>query len=64
MKFTAGYLLGATTVVGIIGSFFIGVAGGAYAIEFINEKKQAGIAKVEDTSVTSIVRDIMDARKN
>lgn len=60
MKFTAGYLLGATTVVGVIGSFFAG----AIVMDFVNDKKKATANKIEETSVSSTVRDIMNARKN
>ena len=58
MKFTAGYLLGATTVVGVVGSFFAG----CLAMDYIQDMKKAGIAKVEDTTMTSVVKDIMKAR--
>jgi hypothetical protein len=60
MKFAAGYLLGATTVVGIIGAFGAGI----FAMDYVNDVKKASIAKVEETSISSAVRDIMNARKN
>lgn len=60
MKFTAGYLLGATTVVGVVGSFFVG----AIAMDYINNVKKEVAVKVEDASVSSTIRDIMNSRRN
>jgi hypothetical protein len=64
MKFTAGYLLGAGTVVGLLGSFM----GGVIAWELVNEKKneaaKSASDKVTDATVGSMMASYLNRTKN
>lgn len=64
MKFIGGYVLGAGTVVGIIGSF----VGGVIAWELIHEKKNEAARtasdKVTDATVGSMMASYLNRNKN
>ncbi len=64
MKFIGGYVLGAGTVVGIIGSF----VGGVIAWELIHEKKNQAASqvsqKVSDATIGSMMAEYLGRNKN
>lgn len=58
MKFTAGYLLGASTIVGLGVSFMAGIM----TWEFVNEKKAEATRKVSDATVGQMMADLIKNR--
>jgi uncharacterized membrane protein YeaQ/YmgE (transglycosylase-associated protein family) len=60
MKFTAGYLLGATTVVGIIGSFVAGVI----AMDVVYDKKKEAIDKADAMTLSDMMKSYIQAKQN
>lgn len=60
MKFTAGYLLGGLTVVGLGVSFCAGIV----VCDFVYSKKNETAAKVSDATVGSMMADYFKNRRN
>lgn len=64
MKFTAGYVLGGATIIGMLGSF----VGGIIAWELVNEKKNEAAKtasdKVSDATVGSMMASYLNRTKN
>jgi hypothetical protein len=60
MKFTAGYLLGATTVVGFFGAF----AAGAVVMDLIYDKKKAAIEKADALTLSDMMKSYIQSKQN
>lgn len=60
MKFTAGYLLGATTIVGLGVAFVSGLA----LSEWAYSKKSEAATKVVDATVASLVGEYFKTKKD
>lgn len=64
MKFTAGYLLGAGTAVGIIGAFGAGAIAILAGVQWLDEKKDEKLDKAKDISSLELVSDFLRRAKN
>lgn len=60
MKFTAGYLLGATTVVGFFGAF----AAGAVVMDLIYDKKKEALQKADELTLSDMMKSYFQAKQN
>lgn len=58
MKFTAGYLLGGLTVVGLGVSF----VGGLAAAVWLQEKKSEAVKKADETTLADLMRSFINAQ--
>lgn len=60
MKFTMGYLLGAATIVGFMGSF----AAGAIVMDLIHDKKKEAIQKADELTLSDMMKSYIQAKQN
>jgi hypothetical protein len=60
MKFTGGYLLGATTVLGLAASF----VGGIVAHELVMQKKRSAADKVAGATLSDLLDPWLREKKN
>ena len=60
MKFTGGYLLGVTTVLGMAASF----VAGAITMEYIHTQKKTAAEKVADATLSDMLRPFIERNKN
>ena len=64
MKFTSGYLLGASTVVGLGVSFIGGALAFSTLLAWVDERKNEELDKVKNISSRDLVADILRRGRN
>lgn len=64
MKFSAGYLLGAGTAIGLVASFTAGALGVIYGITWLDEQKDSQLEKAKNVSSVNFVSDFIRKGRN